>query len=99
METTNVPNISLEYRDSDNLFRELKDCSMRVDNAGRYWLWSEQLQSNLAYKAKTREDCFLEAINMLLFIITLRDDRIQQLQKIADLAATFADQIKPDEDN
>lgn len=99
METTNEPNLSLEYRDSDNLRRKLEDCNIRVDTAGRYWLWSEQLESNLAYKAKTREDCFLESINMLLFIISMRDERIQMLQKIADLANAFADQIKPDEES
>ena len=99
METTNEHNLSLEYRDSDNLLRKLKDCNIRVDTAGRYWLWSEQQQTNLAYKAKTREDCFLEAIDMLLFIVTMRDERIQQLQKIADLANAFADQIKPDEES
>jgi hypothetical protein len=34
---------------------------------------------------------------MLLFIIHLRDERIKSLQRIADLATAFADQVKPDE--
>lgn len=88
---------SLRYRASDGAMREVGDCSMTTDKAGRYWLWSDALERNLAYEAKTREDCLLAAIDSLLFTISLRDSRIAELQRIADLALQFADAVNPDE--
>lgn len=93
-----TPNTSLAYRDSNGEPRSVEGCRLSVDKAGKFWLWSDQLDSNLAYKAKTREDCLLDAISSLLFSIALRDERIGALQRIADLANQFADQIKPDEE-
>ena len=86
----------LTYIDSDGAQQKVRSCKLYQDKAGRYWLWSDALQQNLAYKIKGREDCFLAAINSLLFSIQLRDERIAALQRIADLASDFADQIKPD---
>lgn len=86
----------LTYVNSDGARRNVRGCKLVKDKAGRYWLWSDALQQNLAYKSKGREDCFLEAIDSLLFSIHLRDEQISALQRIADLASDFADQIKPD---
>lgn len=90
--------IELTYRDSDGALRKVTGCNLHQDKAGRYWLWSETLQHNLAYRIKSKEDCLLAAIDSLLFSIQLRNERIAELQKIADLATAFADQIKPDEE-
>lgn len=90
---------TLNYRNSEGALQTLDDCVLTQDKAGRYWLWSKQLQQNLAYKIKTKEECLLAAIDSLLFSIELRDKRIKALQHIADLAGAFADQIKPDEQN
>lgn len=87
----------LKYRDSDGVNRTVEGCNLHVDKQGRHWLWSEQLQHNLAYRIQEREDCLLAAISSLLFTIKLRDERIAKLQRIADLAEAFADQVKPDE--
>ena len=87
----------LTYLNSDGERRELEGCVLTQDKPGRFWLWSEALQHNLAYKAKTKEDCLLMTIDSLLFTISLRDKRIAALQRIANLAERFADQIKPDE--
>lgn len=93
----NSHNTDLTYTDNDGAKRHVEGCTMTVDRAGRYWLWSEQVSENLAYEKKTREDCLLSAISSLLFTIHLRDKRIAKLQHIANLAETFADQVKPDE--
>lgn len=92
------PNLSLDYRCSSGEPSTLEGCTMTVDKAGRYWLWSEQEQCNLAYKASSRDECLLNAVGILLYTIQLRDERIAALQRIADLAHAFADQIKPDEE-
>ena len=94
MTTTKVP---LVYTDSDGVKREVKGCTLTVDHLDRRWIWSEQLEQNIAYKIRGRDDALLAAISSLLFTIKLRDDRISGLQRIADLASAFADQIKPDE--
>ena len=95
--TTNTTT-RLHYTDSDGVRREVRDCHMTVDKAGRHWLWSGTTGTNIAYKERSREDCLLSAIDSLLFIITLRDERIAALQRIADLAKQFADQVRPDEE-
>lgn len=87
----------LVFRDHEGLARKVRNCTARKDRAGRYWLWCDQTQTNLAIGTKTREDMLLEAIDSLLFTLQLRDERITALQRIADLANEFADQIKPDE--
>ena len=86
----------LRYTDGKGVSREIKGCKLTVDNTGRYWLWDESQKINLAYKARSREDCLLAALDMLLFIVELKSRRIASLQRIADLAAHFADQVKPD---
>lgn len=93
-----APNLSLKYQEHDGATRAVAGCDLTVDKAGRYWLWSAQLEQNLAYKARSKEDCLLSAIDMLLFILTLRDERIATLQRIANLAQQFADEVKPDEE-
>jgi len=89
---------SLVYKDSDGATQKVEGCSLYKDKAGRWWLWSTDLERNLAYKITEKEDCLLSAIDSLLFIIRLRDERITSLQRIADLAQKFADEVKPDEE-
>jgi hypothetical protein len=86
---------SLGYIDCDGIPRAVMGCALTQDKADRFWLWSDALQHNIAYKAKTKEDCLLAAISSLLFSIKMRDDRIAELQKIADLARNFAEAINP----
>ena len=88
----------LFFTDHDGARREVRGCKLTVDKLGRHWIWSEQLQHNLVYKTKGREDALLAAIDSLLFSISLKDRRIAGLQRIADLAAKFADEVNPDEE-
>jgi hypothetical protein len=89
----------LEFRDSDGIPREVKGCTLTVDALGRHWIWSEQLQQNIVYNVKGREDALLSSINSLLFLIELKDERIKELQRIADLAESFASKAFPAEEN
>ena len=93
-EQTDIP---MNYIDHDGARREVQGCRMTVDHLGRHWIWCEQLDHNLVYKTKGRENALLAAIGMLLFTVQLRDERIAGLQRIADLAQQFADEVKPDE--
>lgn len=88
-------NNSLQYTDADGARREVKGCKLTVDKVGRYQLWSDQLEHNLAYKAKTKEDALLLAIDLLLFMIQLKDVQLKTLGRINDLALQFANEIKP----
>lgn len=87
--------MQLVYKDSDKVPRGI-DCEHTVDKQGRHWIWSNKLERNLVYKADTYENALVASIASLLFTIELRDERIAELQKIANLAQAFADQIKPD---
>lgn len=90
---------SLTYRSSEGGYDTVENCEMTIDEAGRFWLWSEDLQHNLAYKSKSREDCLLAAIDSLLFTIKLKNERIAKLQRVHDLAEQFVAAAFPtDED-
>lgn len=89
----------LIYTDHDGAGREVRGCRLVVDKFDRHWIWSDQLQHNLVYKTTGRDNALLAAIDGLLFTIRLRDERIATLQRIADLATKFADEVKPDEPN
>jgi hypothetical protein len=87
---------SLAYRDSDGVTHTIEGCNLTLDKANRYWLWCKSLEHNLAYKARTKEDALLIAIDSLLFTIKLKDERLETLERIHKLAVEFADKIKPD---
>ena len=89
---------ALTYRDHEGVLRKVKGCSLSVDGFDRHWIWCEPLKHNLVYKTKGRENALLAAINSLLFTIELQDKRITGLQRIADLAERFADEIRTDEE-
>lgn len=88
----------LVYRDHEGATRKVKECTLTVDELDRHWIWCDQLKHNLVYKTKGRENALLAAIDSLLYTIQLRDERIEALQRIANLAKSFADEIKPDEE-
>jgi len=96
MNTAGTEN-KLTYVDHDGARREVRGCRLTVDHLDRHWIWSEQLESNLVYKTKGRENALLAALDHALFIIQLRGERIAALQRIADLAHAFAAQVNPDE--
>lgn len=85
----------LTYTDCDGARRTVQGCNLFVDEQGRHWIWSEQLQRNLVYRTNGREDALLAAIDGLLFTIQLRDERIADLQRIATLAERFAEEAFP----
>lgn len=85
----------LTYHDQDGVNREVKGCTLTVDALDRHWIWSEQLQQNITYKVRGRENALLDAIDGLLFIIQLRDERIAGLQRIVNLAEKFAEEAFP----
>jgi len=89
---------ALTYRDSDGATREVKGCTLTVDHLDRHWIWSEQLQINLVYKCKGRENALIGAIASLLFTIKLQGVRIAELERIADLAQKFANEVNPPEE-
>lgn len=90
--------IPLTYIDHDGARRTVRGCRMTVDQLGRHWIWSEQLEHNLVYRTKGRENALLAAINTLLFTIQLRDEHIAALQRVHDLAQRFAEEAFPEED-
>jgi len=90
---------SLTYRSSEGGYNTVENCEMTIDKAGRFWLWSEDLQHNLAHKSASREDCLLAAIDSLLSTIKLKDERIDKLQRVNDLTEQFLETVfPPDED-
>lgn len=98
MSTPDQETSKLTYQDHDGIMREIEGCSLTVDKLGRHWIWSERVEHNLVYKTKGLENALLSAIDSLLFTVKLRDERIEALQRIVDLAQRFADEVKPDED-
>jgi len=93
------PEESLVYVDCDGAQRVIRGCKLTVDHLDRYWLWSEHLAQNLAFRVKGREDALLAAIDSLLFTIQLRDDRIVALQRVHSLAQRFANEVFSEDSN
>jgi hypothetical protein len=89
----------LTYTDHAGTIREVRGCKLTVDKLGRHWIWSGQTQSNLVHMTKGRENAIIAALDHALFIMNLKDERINALQRIVDLASAFAAQIKPDEND
>jgi hypothetical protein len=96
--TTNTESMNLEYRNQDGTKQKVAGCSLYQDKAGRYWLWNETHECNLAYKIKDKEDCLMAAIDSLLFTIKMRDEKIARLQRVADFATRFVEQMTDDLD-
>ena len=89
---------TLTYTDHDGDRCTIEGCRLTVDELGRHWIWSDQLEQNIVYKTKGMDNALLAAIDSLLFTIQLRDERITGLQRIADLALQFAAAVNPDDD-
>ena len=87
---------NLQYRDSDGGIREVPGVMITQDKNSKYWVWSELLQHNLAYKIQTKEEALLSSIASLLYTVELKNKRIEELQQVYDLAMKLADKIKPD---
>lgn len=90
---------NLTYVDHNGARRVVRGCRLTVDHLDRHWIRSEQLDYNLVYKTKGRENALLAAIDSLLFTIRLRDERIAALQRVYDLAQRFADEAFPEEES
>lgn len=73
---------ALQYRDSDGILRQVKGVEVTQDKKnGKYWVWSEMLQYNLAYKMLTKEDALTASIASLLFIVELKSKEIAELRE------------------
>ena len=88
----------LTYVDHDGARRVVRGCKLTVDHLDRHWIWSEQVNHNIVYKTKGRENALLAAIDSLLFTIQLRDECIAALQRVYDLAQGFAAEAFPEDE-
>jgi len=91
--------MDLEYIDSSGLKQRVKDVSVYQDKVGRWWIWSEQLEINLAYKEKSQEDALKSAIESLLFTIHLKDARIKELQVISEAVDRLVQTVSKEKDD
>lgn len=85
---------NITYTDNEGVLRTIKGVSLTQDKTGNYWLWSEQLDQNLAYKTKTREDTLLAALDSALFLLSLKQERIDELSALKDKVYSFIDSIQ-----
>jgi len=89
----------LTYTDHDGEARTIEGLTLTIDKHGCYFIWCDVLEHNLTYKTKGLENALLSAIESLLFTIQLKEERINKLQKINDLAFEFAAAVNPEKDN
>jgi hypothetical protein len=88
----------LTYIDHEGAKRILKGVSVSQDKAGRYWLWSEALEQNLAYKVKSKEDMLMSALSSALFLLDLKQEKLDRLQALQEKVMAFVDDVTPKED-
>ena len=91
-------NTYLIYTDSDGALRTVKGLTVTQDKAGRYWVWSEQLKQNLAYKAKTMDDAALIAIDLLLFMLKLKQKKLDALYELQSKVSAFVESVTEKEE-
>lgn len=91
-------NTSLNYIDSDGAMSTVKGLTVTQDKAGRYWIWSEQLQCNVAYKAKTMEDAVLIALDSLLFTIKLKQEKVDAFYELQNKVGSFIESVQDNEE-
>ncbi len=85
---------NITYTDHEGVTQHVRGVSLTQDKAGRYWLWSEQEEQNLAYKTKTREDTLLAALDSALFLLSLKQERIDELSMMQAKVLSFIESIK-----
>lgn len=95
--TQSVNTSELSYVDDEGVPRTIDGLSLSVDKAGRMWLWSEQLEHNLAYKYKNREHLFLAAIDSLLFTISLMQEKVDTFRHFEKKLDEFLEAVRPSE--
>lgn len=88
----------ITYTNHGGVKQTIEGLSLSQDKAGRYWLWHDGLAQNLAYKTKTREDTLLAALDSALFLLSLKQERIDELSIMRDRVQTFIEAIKGDQD-
>lgn len=89
----------LTYIDHDGALQTIEGLTLTIDKHGRHFIWCDQLDHNLTYETKGLDNALLSAIDSLLFSIQLKDERINKLQKINDLALQFAAAVNPEEED
>jgi len=87
----------ITYIDHSGVKQTIEGLSLSQDKAGRYWLWHDGVEQNLAYKTKTREDTLLAALDSALFLLSLKQERIDELSLMHDKVQTFIEAIKGDQ--
>lgn len=88
---------NITYTDHEGAYRTIKGLSLTQDKTGRYWLWSDVLEQNLAYKTKTLEDTLLAALDSALFLLSLKQERIDELSALKDKVYSFIESIQEDQ--
>lgn len=84
----------LTYTNHEGATQEIEGCTLKVDALDRHWIWCEQLDHNIVYKTKGRENALLAAIDSLLFAVRLRDERIADMKRTTELAQRFVEDMK-----
>jgi hypothetical protein len=85
--------MNLEYVSSEGRKQIVQNVSVYQGKCGRWWIWSEEMAINLAYKEKSLDDALKSAIDSLLFTIQLKDERIKELQVISEAVDAFVQKV------
>ncbi len=90
--------LNFKYIDSDGAARTVKGLTSRTDNGGKIWIWSEQLEQNIAIKGKTESDALRSALDSLLFIIGMQREKIKEFYELKEKVAGFIESVTDKED-
>jgi hypothetical protein len=82
---------SLNYVDHDGLCQTVRGCSTYTDKAGRHWLHCEITDTNLAYKASSREAMLLSALDSALWYVEHYKKQSDALQAFKNRFDSFVE--------
>ena len=91
-------NDKITYKGKEGFNITIKGVTITQAKQGKFWVWSEEEQINLAYNENGREEALCAALDSALFILSLRTEELNRLRAFEKKVLDFAYDISPKED-
>ena len=88
----------ITYIGREGFIVTLEGVTITQAKQGKFWVWSEEEQINLAYNENGREEALCAALDSALFLISLRTKELNRLRAFEKKFLDLAYDMSPKED-